>query len=214
MTTPELYRVLQYSTEEFPFATRTAKTLETADLSKLYSYGISVRKREDDQQTEFHKKLYAGFSTWKTLYTAFIREFVGPIITEPFYVQAIPTFRISLIGNKAVGEFHTDLKYGHPEGEVNFWLPLTDARRSNSIWIEDESHKAIPINTHFGQAIMFDANRVRHGNLINDTKTTRVSFDFRVLPVRLFDPTHAGKSVNQGLKFVPGEYYLQEAIEP
>ena len=45
-----------------------------------------------------------------------------------FYVQRPPTLRLSLARPRHVRP-HRDGEYGHQDGEVNFWLPLTDLRR-------------------------------------------------------------------------------------
>jgi hypothetical protein len=47
---------------------------------------------------------------------------------------------------------------------------------------------------------------LKHGNKINTTKKTRVSFDFRVIPKSEYRPS-SHNSVNTGLKFKIGEYY-------
>lgn len=58
-----------------------------------------------------------------------------------------------------------------------------------------------------GQMLKWDGRNLEHGNSPNMTGVTRVSIDFRVLPVSAYKPDNAQKSVARGLKFVKGEYY-------
>jgi hypothetical protein len=37
----------------------------------------------------------------------------------------LPPSRVHLPNNVAVGAKHRDFDYNHPEGEINFWLPVT-----------------------------------------------------------------------------------------
>jgi len=46
-----------------------------------------------------------------------------------------------LPGNVAVGAFHNDAEFGHPEGEVNFIIPMTDSDNTGSVWVESEEGK-------------------------------------------------------------------------
>ncbi len=130
---------------------------------------------------------------------------VSSFFTEPFYYQQIPTFRVQTPGNKAVGEFHTDAQYGHPAGEVNFWVPLTYTKPSSTILLASPTGLR-PMDADPGDMVVFDAVSRRHGNLINAEKHSRVSFDFRCLPVSRYRPSDA-VSVNTGTKFAPGHYY-------
>ena len=51
-----------------------------------------------------------------------------------------------------------------------------------------------------GEFIRFDGNRCWHYTTANDTGATRVSFDFRVVPIELFDNEHQGpsKAIHRG----------------
>jgi hypothetical protein len=144
----------------------------------------------------------------KYLYSLFIEDFVSTLFTESFCVQTVPTFRVHLPNNLAVGEFHCDKDYNHAVGEINFWLPLTPCSDSNSIWIEQEigNGNYRPISSRAGQVVVFDAVRLRHGNVLNKTGATRVSFDFRCIPLSLYEFRDA-RSVNTGARLVLGDYF-------
>jgi hypothetical protein len=60
--------------------------------------------------------------------------------------------------------------------------------------------------------LTFDAVNRQHGNVVNDTESTRVSFDFRVIPLSRYR-TNDLKTINTGMRLVIGEYFtlLSEA---
>jgi hypothetical protein len=86
---------------------------------------------------------------------------------------------------------HNDAEYGHQNGELNFWIPLTDRTWTGvDLWSEtvpqqDDYH---PIPTDLGQAISFHGSSCRHYVNANASTHTRVSLDFRVGVQGFFDP--------------------------
>ena len=40
-----------------------------------------------------------------------------------------------------MGRLHSDNEYGHQDGEINFWMPLTKAFGNNTLWAESEPLK-------------------------------------------------------------------------
>jgi hypothetical protein len=206
MITPDtFYSVLRYSLDQFPFPALITELLGEKDLSMLPD-DCTLRTRETDQQTKWHQRFYAAREVWGPLYINFVMGFVAQQLPEPFLFQAIPTFRVHLPWNLAVGDYHSDGDYGHPAGERNFWLPLTRASGTSSVYLEEGQDRRRSISAWPGDVVVFDAIATRHGNEINCERFSRVSFDFRVLPCRLYRETDA-RSVNMGKRFVPGEYY-------
>jgi hypothetical protein len=210
------WRSLDYPRQVYDFALAIGTALGVPDLAELgRGATIPLRTRASDQQTIWHKRYYNSFRDWRALYDGFIRKEIARYYSEPFYVQQIPTLRIHLPGNLAVGEFHTDRDYGHPDHELSFWVPLTAAFESNSVWIESHpgSGDYQPVHAAPGQVAVFDAVNLRHGNRINTTGVSRVSFDFRCVPLRRYAP-NGRRSINAGLPFVPGAYYAPQPVEP
>ncbi|MBC7723476.1 MAG: hypothetical protein H7146_01840 [Burkholderiaceae bacterium] len=210
------YRVLRYGVKEFPIGKLVAEALGVAGrLDRLGSATAAGERwvRENDQASAWHREFYAHFDDIRPAYLALIYGPVRKFMAEPFYYQAVPTFRVHLPGNVAVGEFHTDGQYGHPVGELSFWMPLTKAWGSNSVWIEGDpgSDRYAPIVAKPGEIAVFNAVELRHGNQANTTGRTRVSFDFRCIPTRLLRPTEA-KSINTGMRFAPGGYYSESVV--
>ena len=91
---------------------------------------------------------------------------------------------------------HSDDMYGHQDGEVNFWLPLTplDDGGDNTLWAEStpsagDWHPFAPLK--IGDVKRFWGSRVRHFALDNATvrgaRRTRVSMDFRCCVREHFD---------------------------
>ncbi len=60
---------------------------------------------------------------------------------------------------------------------------------------------------HLGELIEFNGNRLSHGNKVNTTGQTRVSMDFRILPIEHYKPNDQKGSVTLNTKFVVGQYY-------
>lgn len=207
---------LNYDARKFDFVGAVSEILNTENLQELgKQFRLTPRVRTNDQVTPWHDIFYREFDgKLSAIYVAFVSQIAARYYKVPFYFQAVPTLRIHLPGNRAVGEFHTDRRYGHPPGEHSFWVPLTPAFATNTVLIESspDSGDHQPIEAVPGELIVFDSGRLEHGNVINETTVTRVSFDFRCLPVDVFVPSNA-VSVNTGMRFVPGQYYARESVE-
>lgn len=164
-----------------------------------------VFKRENDQKTPFHSRFYHHFPLLgiQNAYQNLIREVIQPYIGEEVVYQAIPSFRVQFPDNLAVGEKHKDSDYSHSTDEINFWLPLTDTKNTNTLWIED---KAYPVK--YGEILVFDGANKEHENKINKEGYTRVSLDFRVIPKSKYKPSEK-KSINTKLPMSIGGYWAE-----
>lgn len=201
-----------YDLTEYDFPALIARILDVSDLGAVGREESHERfTRATDQSTLFHQRFYDAFDEVRPLYRRFVREVIAPYMGEEFCFQRVPTFRVQLPTNVAVGEPHTDGDYSHPVGERNFWVPMTKAFESNTIWIETSlgGGRLAPARSLVpGEFLTFDAVRWRHGNVANDTGATRVSFDFRCIPLSKYRPGD-GRSVNTQQRFVIGEYFEQ-----
>jgi hypothetical protein len=216
ITADTCYSLLRYSLDEYPFPALITKLLGETDLAFLRDDDLPRHSRQTDQKTKWHQRFYAGHTIWDPLYHKFVIGFVARQFSEDFYFQAIPTLRVHLPYNVAVGEYHKDGDYGHPAGETNLWVPLTSAADTNSVYLCDHDETELRISRRSirvwpGDVVVFDAVGRCHGNETNCERFSRVSFDFRVLPVRLYRETDA-RSVNMGKRFAPGEYYAAEPV--
>jgi hypothetical protein len=108
-----------------------------------------------------------------------------------FYIQRPPTLRIQPGPGRAGVKPHHDGEYGHQNGELNFWLPLTDRNLNKvDLWCES-SHQAADFHSilcDIGELISFHGSSCRHFVNRNDTDKTRVSMDFRIGIEGFFDP--------------------------
>lgn len=213
-----LMRIHRFDPEHFPFRSLVSQALETMDLALLHEkipaaspYGVFNART--DQTTIFHRQVYESMNRGLLdTYIRFVFDYIAPLIPERhFLYQRVPTFRVHLPDNLAVGEFHRDSDYSHPDGETTFWLPLTRAFGSCTIIVESlpglgDLH---PVELDYGQVLQFDSVNCRHGNRMNTTGRTRVSFDFRVLPYSKYNPDNELASADQKLKFRIGGYYLE-----
>ena len=203
-----------YNTLQFPFAEKLQQLFDVEELTAIYD-DVEVFTREKDQSTNWHKLYYTWARTedFEHLYDEFILQTMKPLYREQIVYQAIPTFRVAYPNNIAVGEFHKDKYYRNGEWaarvkEDNFFLPFTDAFDTNTIWVESEEDKGdfTPMECSYGECIQWDGCNLMHGNKINDTGKTRVSFDFRVIKYSNYLPSKHS-TINTGTKFEIGGYY-------
>lgn len=152
--------------------------------------------RETDNLSRAHQQFYRLFPRIEPYYRRVASELGRRILggAEPFYVQRVPTFRVHFPRSRAVGEPHTDWQYGHQIGEVSFWVPLTRATNSATMWVAERAQgwtpeeyaktykdkgsdaafetlpepvKMWPINTDLGTILVWDSVLRAHGNLLN-----------------------------------------------
>jgi hypothetical protein len=142
-------------------------------------------------------------------YLALVREMAAKVLPPhaTFLYQREPNLRIHPPGGTAVKEWHTDAKYGHLDLEWNVWVPLTETTDdSQRLWLQTPSKGRAAVKVRRGQAFIFRGAQVPHGNVVNTTDTTRVSFDFRLLLRSHYRDTHA-VSVKYGVPLRVPEYW-------
>ena len=206
----------KYDTDKYDFVREIEDLYDINDLDLIHFHWDGAKKYDvlddvrTDQRTVYHKKFYTdAFNTnFYDVYEAFIKEFIQPIIGEKILYQRIPTFRVHQPSNLAVAEFHRDSDYSHSKHEVNFFLPLTKAWGNNTIWTETERDKKDfqPINANVGEVWLWNGANLLHGNKINDTGNSRVSVDFRVLPVSKYEENDM-TSITNKTKMIIGDYW-------
>ena len=208
---------ITYDTKKYPFSGIISEWLDIDDLSKLHE----IREyehfiRENDQSSMWHKKFYELIredETFNNIYIPFLRDIIKPRFNEEIVYQKIPTFRVHLPNNIAVGEYHKDKNYrdevwAEKVKETNYYLPFTKAYEGNTIWAESKEDKGDfkPMTCEYGECYEWDASNLMHGNKDNSTPDTRVSVDFRVIPKsRYRDSGH--KTINTETEFKIGGYY-------
>ena len=202
---------ITYDTKKYNFKQIIEKLFQDK-LENLHQ-NIEILDVNTDQSTVFHKKYYEGVAhgPFFKIYENFVKEIIQPAIEEEILFQAIPTFRVHMKGNLAVGAFHRDSDYSHNSNEVNIFSPLTNAYGNNTIWVESEFGKEdfAPMNTNYGEIHIWDGANLKHGNKLNDTELTRVSFDFRVLKKSNYQIDNIKKSFTNETKMEIGGYWKE-----
>lgn len=146
-------------------------------------------------RTEAFQTLFKGFGAW------LIDEHFGG---EGLF-QKTPTVRIQIPGAMTTS-FHTDGWYGHGQGVCSFWLPLTEVRNGNTLYMAPDAATARacedrifasratlpeinrlarevcqPLEGGFGDFWTFSSDMI-HGAADNTLGWSRFSFDFRIVP--------------------------------
>lgn len=213
-------KYLYYDTEVYPFKDILKDNCKVKIDSFHYIHNHDMVEaikieRSNDQSYTVYKPLYEAIrsSEFKQVYEAFILDFLIPELGNKLVYQTIPNIRIHRPASIAVGEFHRDRDYkdvawASQVKELNIYLPLTYAYDSATIQVESKEGLAdySPINSAYGEAIIWDGANLKHGNRINLTECSRVSLDFRVIRHENFVPLKKG-SINQNILFDIGEYY-------
>jgi hypothetical protein len=199
-----------FDQNRFPFVGRVSDLFGGIDLARIdHTAVVHPQPGTTDQATAAHTTFYAGFDSLRGIYHDFLRTHILPLFTGDVCVQAVPTFRVCPPGGVAVRNFHRDADFHHQPGTVNFWVPLTPAFGTNSIWIESAPGREDyqPVSLVPGEILQFDAINLRHGNMANDTGVCRVSFDFRVIPREKFQDTGLS-TVTSGTPMRIGAYFM------
>jgi hypothetical protein len=217
-------KIVDYNKKDYPFRKVIASYMRNIpsfldmeeDLEKVHLLAekYDTFDVETDQSTIFHKTFYNSAnkedSEFNSIYKKFIHNEVVKEMGDDIIYQKYPTFRTHLPDNLGVGAFHKDRDYSHGVTEVNFWLPVTDAYDTNTVWCEskEDLEDFQPINVDHGQYLIFNGANLSHGNKINRTGSSRVSFDFRIVKRSEFKPSNK-KTVSQGKKFEIGDYFME-----
>eukprot|EP00966_Prymnesium_polylepis_P189677 4394875-Prymnesium_polylepis.1 len=165
----------------------TPPTLQRAQVQAQLARA-PTRQEKADARRLF--KFSAAWDSFLALYRRFIHEVIVPQWGVDLLYQATPVLRVVLPGSVAPCKPHCDADYFHDANEINYWLPMSRVWGSNTLWSESSPGAAdfAPFELEPGQMMRFYGNRCRHYTEPNDTDGTRVSIDFRVVPLHLHVP--------------------------
>mmetsp|Transcript_34411 Transcript_34411/g.80578 ORF Transcript_34411/g.80578 Transcript_34411/m.80578 type:complete len:281 (+) Transcript_34411:10-852(+) len=127
-----------------------------------------------------------------SVYVSFLRSVILPhmcavcgeeAVAAGLLFQREPGFRCHVPGQERSGRLHCDGEYGHQRNECNFWLPLTRAFGSNTLWCESTpgAKDFAPFELDYGELQRFWGACCWHHTVPNTSGCSRVSLDFRVL---------------------------------
>ena len=152
------------------------------------------RKKLKGHIKEFRRS--PAYTVWLDTFRAFVRNAIAPLIGESFAFQCPPTLRIQLPSRICLGHHHRDSEYpGFAGNEINFWVPLVDTLNENTLHLESApGHGDLaPVVLRYGEFLRFDGNGLLHGTVANTTDKARVSLDFRVIPLALWQDKFGGR---------------------
>ena len=214
-----------YNTDKYRFRELVSELFQVDELEKIHKNKSEWVRDEykrmtinEENTTDFHDTFYKKLNdNWTDLYESydkFIHDEIVPIMDEKFHYQYLPSFGVQLPDeNQAVHTWHCDSDplHKHPKGEINIWLPLTRCYGTNTMWIESEPFKLDfqPLEGDYGNFWTNNGNVCMHGNKPNVTSVTRMSFDFRIIPLSKYNPNYSVTSANHSNKFVVGGYYKE-----
>jgi hypothetical protein len=217
--------LLKYDNLKYDFRNFAKKCFGIDDLSKVHknnpNYDI-FKEFGPDVQTWYHNKFYNYLKEtdegekMQKIYDNLIKEVILPYLDlDSALVQKFPSFRVQLPENIAVAKMHTDNSLGHPIGEINFTYSFTDMFDTNAIWIEKmpRMNEFIPIEQKENNITSFNANLCMHHNKLNETGKTRMSMDFRVLPLNYYNEDKVLSSHSTSQTFVDGGYYKKVELK-
>lgn len=212
---------ITYDTNKYDFKAIIQGWFNTYDIEHLHTLKDYAHfNREQDQSTMWHTLYYDMIRKdpmFDEIYLNFLKDVIKPRFVndsnKTIVYQKIPSLRIHLPGNVAVGEFHKDkyyrnIKWAEKVNEISYYLPLTNAYNTNTLWAETREDKGDyrPFNAIYGETIEWDSSNLMHGNKDNVENDTRVSIDFRIIPKsRYINSDHL--AINTKIPFGIGEYY-------
>ena len=209
---------LSYDKDKYPLY-QLVQSIFSQKLDQIHTSGEKYNlftTLGKDSHTVYHRTFYdkidSGWQEFVDVYENFISEIVLPYLgLEEALFQKYPTFRVQLPDNVAIvlQHYDSDDLHRHPFGEVNFVYALTDMFDSNTISIEK-----MPRCGNFekvllkqGECLSMNGNLCSHHNEINKTGVSRMSFDFRILPLNYYNPFYSKTSVTKNKHYVEGGYY-------
>jgi ectoine hydroxylase-related dioxygenase (phytanoyl-CoA dioxygenase family) len=212
---------VNYDINVYDFSGIVSNIFNFSPLGKLHTekdFSVLIKQSVNDthtfQQSKYHQLYYDNFNLVNPTYIKLIENVIKPLYGgERVVYQKIPTFRIHFPNGVSVGMFHKDKdlrddKWHESIKEDNFYLPVTNAYDTNTIWFESEEDKANykPMVCDYGGLIQWDGTNLSHGNKINKTDDTRISIDFRVVTESNFK-SNEDNSKNNKTVFTIGGYY-------
>jgi hypothetical protein len=216
---------IPYDTSKYDFQGVLQRIFNVENLQYVHTLQPSLHEQvtfHEDTKTWFHKHYYSSpiYGELLNVYDSFVRDIILPRYTDSAYaVQVDPSFRIGIPNNTALGirdnerteriGFHCDADYNHQPGEINFIVPLTPMFDTNSVFVESEPGKEDyhSINTSIGNAFCFYGNKCKHYNVKNETGVSRLSIDFRIIPMSQYDHNWNAESVHGKRPLTLGGYF-------
>lgn len=170
-----------------------------------------------DQKTIIHKNFYKELDnedseinkSYRLLVEDLCRKSEESKNYNEWAIQRFPSLRVQFPNNLSVYEFHKDSDYSHHLGEANNFMAVTDCKESAALHIEKnlgwEDYK--PLNLVSGELAQVNTSIFKHGDIPNQENYTRISIDFRFLPLKVLKKDPIGASITANKKMDESNYY-------
>ena len=193
------------------------------DLHEIFEEHQELLQKGTDQSTIFHKAIYSSFDDPNYCFTEFYVNYrklsleVLVILKDQtgykgeWAIQRFPTIRIQFPNNLSVFEFHRDSNYSHPIGEINCFYAINNCYKSSALQVERNLgfEDYVPLNLNPGQYALLNTSIYKHGDILNETKKTRISMDFRFIPISKL--TEGRSSLTKAIEFNTNSYFIRES---
>ena len=172
------------------------------NLPKLHK-DLPVEK-VNDVRVGFYQFINNASTEFTLEYLELARNAMFDIVGTELASNKMVNFSIQLPGDESsVLPIHTDIFSGESPFQINLWVPLMDVYETNSMFIftpefshevcsninyyeekgidnlvDDYSKELTFLELSYGQALLFTPTCL-HGNVVNDTKESRISFNCR-----------------------------------
>ena len=168
-----------FNPENYKFREWACEVLGVACLENIHE----IERIKALNRSPTTNQLSELFPEIEDSYRSFVLELLRDTVSGISSYQSPPSFRFHYCGRSS-SVFHRDKDFGVEDGRLNVWVPLTNVWGENSLWVESKigAKDFKPITMHPGQVLVFDGVNLGHGSKINTTISSRVSFDFRVMP--------------------------------
>ena len=176
-------------------------------------------KKGSDQGSQIHKCIYTNFDEgirstlvyqYRQLCFQWLSWLQNSFSISEWAIQRFPSVRIHFPQNVSVFEFHMDSSYSHPMAEINHFLSLTNSFNTSALQVEQNlgCGNFLPLNLESNQSAYLNTSIFKHGDLINKEGYTRVSIDFRAIPVSVLQASKSLKSLSKGKAFTVDDYFI------
>ena len=159
------------------------------------------------------QSLVGAHNDFQQAYDEFVRAICIPKMAiacldkeTTFYYQSFPCVRIVQPGEFSIGP-HADVNYGHHPCSINCYALLTDITKATSssiLFLESAPNRQDwhAILGNYGKIHHFAGALTTHWTTDNNTDSTRVSLDFRIIPGSIYHAMKCGGSIAGGKKDV------------
>ncbi len=195
-------------------------SLGVDNINMLHEQLSETKRLEylNDQNTFIHRLVYKDFDkdiqsklviSYRNLAEILCRKSGIENKINDWAIQRFPSVRVQFPNNVSVFEFHRDSDYQHPIGEINNFLAVTPCINTAALFVEKTLgwSNYFPLNLKKGELAQLNTSIFKHGDKVNQEGYTRISIDFRMIPIKAINEDKVGESITCKKKFDTTSYY-------